>query len=121
MNVAVGYLQRHAEEHGEYEEYGHFLALEELESGKAEGIGYGAFCVAVDRACGHRQCVGCEYEAENPAGDELHIAVGQRGAVYFNKVDKPLGGYETYGSEHTDGRKVLHGVKPSACKCVDRH
>ena len=51
VGIAIGNLQRHTQQHGEDEEDGHLLLLEQGEGTQAEGINHRARLLALVQAC----------------------------------------------------------------------
>ena len=113
----VGNLQRHAEEHGEDEEQGHFLLLEQCESPQPERLD-DAFLLAAaaDGAIGQRHGVDGECQPQHGALHELHVSGLESGGVADeHRTD------ETDGSPHADGRERLDGIEAFAFEDAVSH
>ncbi len=132
--VAVGDLERDAQQHGEDEEEGHLALLEECESLQAEHLGEALLSgVAVGHGtCGQGEGVDCQREAQHGADEELHVGVLEaRGGVGaesqpalggdVGEIDEPHGGDEAHGAPDADGREVANRVVAVARKDGEGH
>ena len=108
VGKAVGNLQRHAQQHGEEEEDGHFLLAEQGEGAQPQRLDQRLALSALARgAGGEGQRVEGEHQPDGGAGEELPVVVLQP-----QDVDRPHGADEADGAEDADGGKVPDGVEP---------
>ena len=119
---AVGDLQTHAQQCREDEEQGHLAALEQLEGIQAQALSKRHFAFLLHQlALRQREAVQEEQHAQQTRYQELIVGVLELMRIMAqgmtkpclideSAVDKPHGGNEAHGAQHTDGREVLDGI-----------
>ena len=107
VGKSVGDLQRHAQQHGEDEEDGHFLLLEQGEGAQAQRFDQRfALSSLACGAGGQSQGIASVHQADDGTGEELSVVVLQA-----QDVHQPHGADESDGPKDTDRGEVLDGVQ----------
>ena len=110
VRIAVGNLERCAEQHGEDEEHCELAVLEQAECLETEGLGKALGFAAVHFAGRHGECVCAEDERQYAGREQLGVVVLHRNSADLDEVGCEHAGDEAHGAEYAQRREFLHRI-----------
>ena len=122
IGVAVGDLEKSAQEHRENEENGKLAILEERKSLDIEHLGdRGAALRLVGLTGGHRERVTRQDEANDARGEELHIGILHRNHIDFHEIGNEHAADKSESAENADVGESLHGIHCILDQHIERY